>query len=98
MSCWSAIAVSTHSARSSRARTTSAWPIHIGALQFVTGGSTPCRVQPEAPAKPNLESTVRIAPFTIHVADAAIADLTRRLELARWPDDVNGGAWTSGMP
>jgi pimeloyl-ACP methyl ester carboxylesterase len=41
---------------------------------------------------------VNIKPFTVRVPDAAIADLARRLEQARWPDDVNAGAWTSGMP
>ncbi len=39
-----------------------------------------------------------INPFTVSISDAAIADLQRRLHLARWPDEIGGGAWEYGMP
>lgn len=41
---------------------------------------------------------MKIAPFTIDVSSAAVADLARRLEMARWPDDVGEGGWEYGMP
>jgi pimeloyl-ACP methyl ester carboxylesterase len=41
---------------------------------------------------------MKIAPFTVNVADAAILDLNRRLERTRWPDEVGDVAWESGMP
>jgi pimeloyl-ACP methyl ester carboxylesterase len=40
----------------------------------------------------------KITPFTVSVADAAIADLKFRLGLTRWPDEVGEGAWDYGMP
>jgi pimeloyl-ACP methyl ester carboxylesterase len=36
--------------------------------------------------------------FTVSIADAALADLNRRLEQTRWPDEVGEGTWESGMP
>lgn len=37
-------------------------------------------------------------PFTVRVADEAVADLNLRLELTRWPDEVGDGRWKYGMP
>jgi pimeloyl-ACP methyl ester carboxylesterase len=37
-----------------------------------------------------------IRPFTIQVADAALADLRERLERTRWPDEIEGAAWEYG--
>jgi hypothetical protein len=31
---------------------------------------------------------MKITPFTIGIADAAVADLNLHLELTRWPDEV----------
>jgi pimeloyl-ACP methyl ester carboxylesterase len=39
-----------------------------------------------------------ITPFTVSVTAAALADLRRRLELTRWPDEVGEGTWEYGMP
>jgi pimeloyl-ACP methyl ester carboxylesterase len=39
-----------------------------------------------------------ITPFTVSVADAAVADLNLRLERTRWPDEVGEGTWEYGMP
>ena len=37
-----------------------------------------------------------LRPFTIHVSDAAIADLKARLAHARFPDALQGDGWTHG--
>jgi len=39
-----------------------------------------------------------IEPFTVHVDDDVLADLDRRLEHARLPDQAPGEAWTFGIP
>jgi pimeloyl-ACP methyl ester carboxylesterase len=36
-------------------------------------------------------------PFSIHVPDAVLADLTRRLDATRWPDEIEGAAWDLGV-
>ena len=41
---------------------------------------------------------MKITPFTVSVAEAAIADLNLRLGLTRWPDEVSEGTWEYGMP
>lgn len=35
-------------------------------------------------------------PFTVHVADADIADLRERLARTRWPDEAPGEPWSTG--
>jgi hypothetical protein len=35
-------------------------------------------------------------PFTLHVADAAIADLRERLARTRFPDQAPGAPWAYG--
>ena len=35
-------------------------------------------------------------PFVINISDAALADLRRRLELTRWPDEMPGVGWDYG--
>lgn len=37
-------------------------------------------------------------PFTVHLPDAELADLRRRLADARWPDDLPGVGWDYGVP
>jgi pimeloyl-ACP methyl ester carboxylesterase len=41
---------------------------------------------------------MKTTPFTVHVADEAVAYLRLRLELTRWPDEVGDGRWKYGMP
>jgi pimeloyl-ACP methyl ester carboxylesterase len=41
---------------------------------------------------------MKITPFTVRIADAAVADLKLRLNLTRWPDEVGEGTWEYGMP
>lgn len=40
--------------------------------------------------------TVRIEPFSIHVADEVLADLRARLRNTRWPDHIPGVGWRQG--
>jgi len=37
-----------------------------------------------------------ITPFTVHIEDAALADLHRRLAATRWPDELAGAPWGYG--
>jgi pimeloyl-ACP methyl ester carboxylesterase len=39
-----------------------------------------------------------ITPFTFRAADAALADLKRRLDQTRWPERETGAAWEQGPP
>jgi microsomal epoxide hydrolase len=39
-----------------------------------------------------------VKPFTVHVADAVLADLRRRLGDTRWPDEPPGAGWEQGAP
>ena len=41
-------------------------------------------------------SRMKIAPFTIRIADAALADLRDRLARTRWPDELNDADWGWG--
>ena len=45
---------------------------------------------------PRAADDARITPFTIHVADADLADLNARLARARFPDEIPGSDWTYG--
>jgi microsomal epoxide hydrolase len=38
-----------------------------------------------------------LTPTPIHVPDEVLADLRRRLELTRWPDDVGNQDWYYGV-
>jgi hypothetical protein len=37
---------------------------------------------------------VPLAPTPIHVPDNVLADLQRRLELTRWPEDAGNEGWS----
>jgi pimeloyl-ACP methyl ester carboxylesterase len=39
-----------------------------------------------------------ITPFSFRASDAALADLRRRLDQARWPERETGEGWTQGVP
>jgi pimeloyl-ACP methyl ester carboxylesterase len=39
-----------------------------------------------------------IKPFHLHVPDAQLDDLKRRLAAVRWPEDVTAPGWTQGVP
>jgi pimeloyl-ACP methyl ester carboxylesterase len=42
------------------------------------------------------QPTAAIKPFQVHVPDAVLADLRRRLEQARWPDQLKDAGWEYG--
>lgn len=42
--------------------------------------------------------TAAITPFRIHVDDAVLADLHRRLDNTRWPDHETVDDWSQGLP
>ena len=37
-------------------------------------------------------------PFRIHIDDAVLEDLQARLELTRFPDQIDGTGWDGGTP
>jgi microsomal epoxide hydrolase len=41
-----------------------------------------------------MSATLR--PYTLHIPDEVLADLRRRLEHVRWPDEIPGGGWSYG--
>ena len=41
---------------------------------------------------------MKVTPFAVSVAEAALADLRQRLQLTRWPHEVGEGKWEYGMP
>ncbi len=43
-----------------------------------------------------LDSPLDAAPYTIHVADEALADLRERIRRTRWPEAAPGAAWEQG--
>src|ERR1700753_4171095 len=49
------------------------------------------------PVKEAEMSTVeKLTPFKIAIADAELDDLRRRLQSARWPDELAGAGWDYG--
>ncbi|GCE31508.1 multidrug MFS transporter [Dictyobacter alpinus] len=38
-----------------------------------------------------------IEPFSIEVPESVLTDLRRRLEMTRWPDEIEGSGWDYGM-
>lgn len=43
-------------------------------------------------------STPEIRPYTLHIPDTELADLRRRLEQTRWPDERPDAGWSDGLP
>lgn len=43
-------------------------------------------------------TTTQISPFTLHIDEAKLTDLHRRLESARWPDQGPTDGWEDGLP
>ena len=37
-----------------------------------------------------------IEKFTINISDSLLADLSRRLDATRWPDELENGGWELG--
>jgi pimeloyl-ACP methyl ester carboxylesterase len=53
--------------------------------------------QEPAPSQNAEAQPFPLAPTPIHVADDVLADLRRRLELTRWPDDAGNEDWYYGV-
>lgn len=49
-----------------------------------------------APAPVAAQTPTDVQPFRIHVSDADLDDLRRRLERTRWPPDATGEPWAMG--
>src|SRR5690348_7267623 len=43
-------------------------------------------------------ATKDLSPFTVHVPQAALDDLKRRLAAVRWPDKGSATDWSQGVP
>jgi len=43
------------------------------------------------------QAKIRLTPTPIHVPDDVLADLQRRLDLTRWPDDAGNRDWYYGV-
>lgn len=41
---------------------------------------------------------MNVTPFSIHIPDAALTDLKRRLAQTNWPDDMGEKSWCDGTP
>src|SRR5438105_2273210 len=66
--------------------------ILCGLMVFVLASAIPARAAQLGGAA----GDANIRPFTIHVSDAAIADLKARLAQARVPDPLQGDGWALG--
>src|SRR5215216_3823150 len=80
-----------------RSRTRTAWraEAHRGGPP-VQHQETTMRHEP-APSQDAQAQPYPLTPTPIHVLDEVLADLRRRLELTRWPDDVGNQDWYYGM-
>src|SRR6266404_5736162 len=71
----------------------------------ITGGagllSAPIRAQESAKKASVLvlpAATKDVTPFKVHVPQAALNDLKRRLASTRWPERETVGDWSQGVP
>ena len=63
--------------------------------EFLIGGSAACLLASTARAE---LAAPAVEPFAYRAPDAALADLRRRLERARWPEPETGTGWEQGPP
>src|SRR6201997_1175595 len=64
-------------------------------------GLDPIRAQESGKKAPLLvlpAATKDLSPFTVHVPQAALDDLKRRLAAVRWPDKGPATDWSQGVP
>jgi epoxide hydrolase len=72
-----------------------------GGAGLLSEGLEPIRAQESGKKAPLLvlpAATKDLSPFTVHVPQAALDDLTRRLATARWPDKGSATDWSQGVP
>jgi pimeloyl-ACP methyl ester carboxylesterase len=72
-----------------------------GGAGLLSAGMVPIRAQESAKKAPLLvlpAATKDPAPFMVHVPQAALDDLKKRLAAARWPDKGPAAEWSQGVP
>src|SRR4029077_7225564 len=69
-----------------------------GGAGLLSGGLVPIRPQ-DKPAQIALPTTTKeVTPFNVHVPQAALDDLKKRLANARWPNKEPVSDWSQGVP
>lgn len=72
-----------------------------GGAGLLLEGLEPIRAQESGQKAPLLvlpAATKDLSPFTVHVPQAALDDLKRRLAAVRWPDKGSATDWSQGVP
>jgi epoxide hydrolase len=72
-----------------------------GGAGLLSEGLEPIRAQESGKKAPLLvlpAATKDLSPFTVHVPQAALDDLKRRLAAVRWPDKGVATDWSQGVP
>ncbi len=72
-----------------------------GGAGLLAAGPLPIEAQRSAEKAPLLvlpAATEEVKPFTVHVPEAALNDLKRRLASTRWPERETVGDWSQGVP
>jgi epoxide hydrolase len=72
-----------------------------GGAGLLAAGPLPIEAQQSAKKAPLLvlpAATEEVKPFTVHVPEAALNDLKRRLASTRWPERETVGDWSQGVP
>ena len=72
-----------------------------GGAGLLSEGLEPIRAQESGKKAPLLvlpAATKDLSPFTVHVPQAALDDLKRRLAAVRWPDKGSATDWSQGVP
>ncbi len=72
-----------------------------GNAGLLSEGLDPIRAQESGKKAPLLvlpAATKDLSPFTVHVPQAALDDLKRRLAAVRWPDKGSATDWSQGVP
>src|SRR5580692_12096645 len=72
-----------------------------GGAGLLAAGPLPIAAQQSARKAPLLvlpAATAEVTPFTVHVPEAALNDLKRRLGSTRWPERETVGDWSQGVP
>src|SRR5579862_1993071 len=72
-----------------------------GGAGLLAPGTLPIEAQQSAKTAPLLDlpaATAEVTPFAVHVPEAAINDLKRRLASTRWPERETVSDWSQGVP
>jgi pimeloyl-ACP methyl ester carboxylesterase len=72
-----------------------------GGAGLLATGTLPIEAQQSAKTAPLLDlpaATAEVTPFTVHVPEAALNDLKRRLASTRWPERETVSDWSQGVP